>query len=317
MRQFVTFIASLSIVCLLCREVFTQERILPSITSSALGGVLESGKKASEDHSYIRIEREQGDSQTPLSLQTAIVKFKANRGPYRKSQVDLIGAIHIADAAYYHALNKRFKEYDVVLYELVAPEGVEIEQGHKQELSLDVISGSQQGFQAILGLSHQIEEINYQADNFVHADMTPTEFNKHMSDRGESFMQLYFRSIGQGMALQGTDQGSTSDLGLLFALFSSDREYRMKLIMAKQFERMEGLPDVLSGPEGSTIITLRNDKALSILKEQLKEGHRKIGIFYGAGHFDDMEQKLVNEFHLQRFDEEWVDAWNLRRAKKQ
>ncbi|MEC7566612.1 MAG: hypothetical protein VX738_13100, partial [Planctomycetota bacterium] len=138
----------------------------------------------------------------------------------------------------------------------------------------------------------------------------------HMSDRGESFMQLYFRSIGQGMALQGTDQGSSSDLGLLFALFSSDREYRMKLIMAKQFERMEGLPDVLSGPEGSTIITLRNDKALSILKEQLTEGHRKIGIFYGAGHFDDMEQKLVNDFHLQRFDEEWVDAWNLRRAKK-
>jgi hypothetical protein len=268
-------------------------------------------QKSEKDHSYIRIERD--DNKQPVALQTALVKFKATRGPNRKAQVDLIGAIHIADADYYAELNKIFKQYDVVLFELVAPEGFKIERGHKQELSLDVISGSQQGFQALLGLSHQIEQIDYQAENFVHADMTPTEFSKHMKDRGESFMQLYFRSIGQGLAMQGTDQGGGGDLGLLFALFSKDREYNMKLIMAQQFERMEGLPDVMSGPEGSTIITLRNDKALSVLKKQLAAGKQSIGIFYGAGHFEDMEKKLVEDFRLQRYEEKWIDAWNLRR----
>ena len=263
----------------------------------------------------MRIERD--DGKQPVALQTALVKFKATRGPNRKAQVDLIGAIHIADASYYAELNKIFKQYDVILFELVAPKGVKIERGHKQELSLDVISGSQQGFQALLGLSHQIEQIDYQAKNFVHADMTPTEFSKHMKDRGESFMQLYFRSIGQGLALQGTDQGGGGDLSLLFALFSKDREYKMKLIMAQQFERMEGLPDVMSGPEGSTIITLRNDKALSVLTEQLAAGKQRIGIFYGAGHFDDMEKKLVEDFRLQRYEEKWIDAWNLRRKKTQ
>jgi hypothetical protein len=277
-------------------------------------GQAASPQKSNKDHTYIRIERDA--NKQPVALQTALVKFKATRGPNRKSQVDLIGAIHIADANYYAELNKIFKQYDVVLFELVAPEGVKIERGHKQELSLNVISGSQQGFQALLGLSHQIEQIDYQAKNFVHADMTPTEFSKHMKDRGESFMQLYFRSIGQGLAMQGTDQGG-GDLGLLFALFAKDREYRMKLIMAQQFERMEGLPDVMNGPEGSTIITLRNDKALSVLKQQLAAGKQRIGIFYGAGHFDDMEKKLVEDFRLQRYEEKWIDAWNLRRQKTQ
>ena len=272
-------------------------------------------ENSNKDHTYIRIKRD--DNKQPVALQTALIKFKATRGPNRKAQVDLIGAIHIADADYYAELNKIFKQYDVVLFELVAPEGVKIERGHKQELSLDVISGSQQGFQALLGLSHQIEQIDYQAKNFVHADMTPTEFSKHMKDRGESFMQLYFRSIGQGLAMQGTEQGGSGDLGLLIALFSKDREYNLKLIMAQQFERLEGLPDVMSGPEGSTIITLRNDKALSVLKEQLTAGKQRIGIFYGAGHFDDMEKKLVEEFRLQRYDEKWVDAWDLRRKKTQ
>jgi len=273
-----------------------------------------SPQKSNKDHFYIRIDRD--DNKQPVALQTALVKFKAVRGPNRKAQVDLIGAIHIADADYYAKLNEIFKQYDVVLFELVAPEGVKIERGHKQELSLNVISGSQQGFQALLGLSHQIEQIDYQAENFVHADMTPTEFSKHMKDRGESFMQLYFRSIGQGLAMQGTDQGG-GDLGLLFALFSKDREYKMKLMMAQQFERMEGLPDVMSGPEGSTIITLRNDKALSVLQEQLTAGKQRIGIFYGAGHFDDMEKKLVEDFRLQRYEEKWIEAWNLRRKKTQ
>ena len=273
-----------------------------------------SSQKSKKDHTYIRIERD--DTKQPVALQTALVKFKATRGPNRKAQVDLIGAIHIADATYYAELNKIFKQYDVILFELVAPKGVKIERGHKQKLSLDVISGSQQGFQALLGLSHQIEQIDYQAKNFVHADMTPTEFSKHMKDRGESFMQLYFRSIGQGLAMQGTDQGG-GDLSLLFALFSKEREYNMKLIMAQQFERMEGLPDVMSGPEGSTIITLRNDKALSVLSEQLAAGKQRIGIFYGAGHFDDMEKKLVEDFRLQRYEEKWIDAWDLRRKKTQ
>ena len=35
--------------------------------------------------------------------------------------VDLVGAVHIGDAAYYQQLNKEFKAYEAVLYEMVKP----------------------------------------------------------------------------------------------------------------------------------------------------------------------------------------------------
>jgi hypothetical protein len=30
-----------------------------------------------------------------------------------------------------------------------------------------------------------------------------------------------------------------------------------------------------------------------------------------------MEKKLVEDFRLQRYDEKWIDAWDLRRKKTQ
>lgn len=264
----------------------------------------------SQNQSYVRIDRD--DNKNPLALQTAIVEMQGTKGAQRKVQVDLIGAIHVGDKQYYAQLNKQFQDYDVVLYELVAPEGTVIEKGHKQGVSLDVVSGSQTGLQKLLGLTHQLEQIDYTVENFVHADMSPKEFSEHMKDRDESFMKMYFRSIGQGLAMQGTP-GQTNDLSLIIALFSKDRERKMKAMMAQQFEQMDGLPDVMSGPDGSTIIHLRNDKALDILEQQLKNSsNKRIGIFYGAGHFDDMEAKMVERFKFKRTGEQWLDAWNLR-----
>ena len=45
--------------------------------------------------------------------------------------VDLIGAVHVGEKAYYEALNKQFEDYDAVLYELVAPEGTRVPKGAK------------------------------------------------------------------------------------------------------------------------------------------------------------------------------------------
>ena len=275
----------------------------------------EKGEKKKEtskavDRSYVRIDRE--DDKTPKALQTAIVKMQGTKGSTRKVQVDLIGAIHVGEKHYYDQLNKSFEQYDVVLYELVAPEGTVIEKGHKQGISLDVVAGSQSGLQKMLGLTHQLEQIDYTVDNFVHADMSPKEFSEKMAERDESFMKMYFRSIGQGLAMQG-QPGQTSDLSLIIALFSKDRERKLKAMMAQQFEQMDGLPDVMSGEDGSTIIHLRNDKALDVLEKELENSsNQKIGIFYGAGHFDDMEQKMMERFKFKRVGEEWLDAWNLR-----
>ena len=67
---------------------------------------------------FLRVERDDDDE--PKTLQTSIVRYAPASGE-GELVVDLIGVVHIGDKSYYDELNKRFEDYDVVLYEPVAP----------------------------------------------------------------------------------------------------------------------------------------------------------------------------------------------------
>jgi hypothetical protein len=82
-------------------------------------------------------------------------------------------------------------------------------------------------------------------------------------------------------------------------------------MMAEQFAGMESMMVSLGGPDGSTIITERNKVALEVLKAELAQGHQKIGIFYGAGHMNDMDERLRKDFKLVPTETHWLTAWNL------
>jgi hypothetical protein len=252
----------------------------------------------------------------PLAMQTAIVRYvPTSKGSSEDPPVtvDLIGAIHVGDKDYYKALNKRFEQYDALLYELVAPEGTVVERGRGTS-SAHPVGAIQNGLKAFLGLEHQLEHVDYTRDNFVHADMSPEQFSETMQNRGESFTQMYFRLLGQELARQSQQQaqGKFAEFELLAAFFSEDRDRQLKIALAKQFEDMEGMLAGFSGPDGSTIITERNRVALEVLAKQLREGKRKLGVFYGAGHLSDMDRRLREEFQLEPVEVTWLDAWNLR-----
>jgi len=68
----------------------------------------------------------------------------------------------------------------------------------------------------------------------------------------------------------------------------------------------------ISGPDGSTLITERNKRALDVLRQQQAAGEPKIGIFYGAGHLADMHERLIEDFGLQPIGTVWLEAWDLR-----
>lgn len=259
---------------------------------------------------FVRIVK--NDKQEPVALETAIVRY-VSADPARKDLVvDLVGAIHVGDKSYYEALNKRFEQYDVLLYELVAPEGTKVPKGGRQGAPGSAISALQLGMKSILELDYQLEIVDYTKDNFVHADMSPEEFDASMKNKGESWMQMFFRMLGQGLAKQSSKKEGATDADLIFALFAKDRPLRLKRIMADQMEDLELQMAALEGPDGSTILTERNKKALTVLERELKAGKTKIGIFYGAAHLPDMHERLINEFKLKRASEEWLPAWNMK-----
>lgn len=266
--------------------------------------------------SWVRLKTDDNDE--PLALEVAIVRYTkpkfAKLAPKKLPQyVDLVGAIHIGDARYYAKLNRRFPQYDALLYELVAPKGTVVERGRGTS-NLHPLGAMQNGMKTLLEIEHQLEQVDYTQPNFVHADFSPEEFAESMEKRDEGWAKLYFRMVGQGLAQQSEQaaKGNSADIDILTALFSKDRPRMLKIAMAKQFDSMEAMLSGLSGPDGSTLITERNKRALEVLKEQLDAGKRKLGVFYGAGHLPDMHTRLVEEFGLQPVSSEWLEAWNLR-----
>jgi hypothetical protein len=262
---------------------------------------------APAEHNFLRLRRD--DKKRAVAMETAVVRFA---GPNRPGVVvDLVGAVHIADKDYYDELNKLFESYDVVLFELVAPEGTKVPKGGRHG-STHPIGALQEGMSSILELRHQLECVDYTKANLLHADMSPDEFSKTMDQRGESFVQMFLRLMGQGMA-QNAGGGGTSDAALIMALFSKDRATKLKIVMAEQFENLGGQLAALDGADGSTIITERNRKCFEVLDKQLKDGKKSIAIFYGAGHLPDMEKRLLVEYGLQRQSEKWLPAWRLQK----
>jgi len=272
-------------------------------------------KAADQATKFLRIRRD--DDKQPLALETSVTHYVSKPGRDPSIQVDLIGAVHVGEHQYYDQLNELFKSYDVVLYELVAPEGTRVVSG-QQRAGRNPVSFLQNVMKDVLKLEFQLDRIDYSRPNLVHADMSPTEFSQSMKDRGESFVTLFLRLLADSLAIQAKqgNEGAGTDIELLVALLAKDRAYRLKRIMAEQFENMEVQMSSLSGPKGSTLITERNKKAMDVLRNQIQQGKRRMAIFYGAGHLSDMERRLVADFGLQKDSQRWLVAWSITRESE-
>jgi hypothetical protein len=262
-----------------------------------------------EKSKYLRIVRDRKDQVT--SLETAIVSFGPATAKATDVQVDLVAAVHIADKPYYEDLNKRFAGYDVVLYELVAPEGTRIPKGGRKGKSGNMLSAMQLGMKNLLELEYQLDQVDYTRKNFVHADLSPDQFFQSMRDRKEGFTDIFARLLAYGIAKQASGN-SGSEMQLLLALFDKDRGLALKRAMAEQFEDVEGAMTFLEGPNGSTLIGQRNKRALEVLKQQIAAGKKKIAIFYGGGHMPDMEKHLRGDFGLKPNATQWLRAWDMK-----
>jgi hypothetical protein len=296
---------------------FAQSVVAAREKPTAKAAKADESKEAKLGHDWVRVEYDK--SKNPMGMQTAIVRYapavsnngKKSRPRQQPIEVDLIGAVHIGDIGYYKTLNDHFKQYDALLYELVAPEGTVVKPGRGTS-NAHPVGAMQNAIKNLLELDHQLEYIDYTKSNFVHADMSPDEFAKSMEDRNESFLQMYFRLMGQAMAQQNQlAESGASDFDLLSALFADDRPRRLKTILAKQLSEMEGLMVSFGGDQGSTIISERNKKALGVLKRELADGKKRVGIFYGAGHLNDMDERLRKDFSLEPVSVTWLTAWDL------
>jgi hypothetical protein len=258
---------------------------------------------------YLRLTRD--ENKKPVALQTPIVRFALTNKPKGSPTVDLVAAIHIGDKSYYEQLNRTFKDYDAVLYELVAPEEASVPKPG-DPTGDHPITLLQNGVKDLLGLEFQLKIIDYTRKNMVHADMSPDQFAESMHRRGETAMTMIVRMLGYALTQESNTKTDANYADIVAALFDKNRTLALKRIMAEQFEDGEGAMAVFDGPSGSTLISGRNQVALDVLRKEVKSGKQKIAIFYGAAHMPDLQKRLHDQFGMAPVAIRWLTAWSLK-----
>lgn len=259
-----------------------------------------------DETQFTRVLEDEDDQ--PLSLQLAIASYVPPNGD-GSVQIDLVSAIHIGDASYYQDLNERFEDYDAMLYELVAPKDAPVTARDNEDRG--VISSTQIGMKNMLNLSFQLDEIDYSASNFVHADLSPTELSESMDERGESLYVYFWRLFYASVDEYAKDPLGLKNWSMMSAMLSNDSDNALKVMLAYEMTDLSKHSEILGEDSESAVIGARNQRAIDVLKERLAAGDKRIAIFYGVAHMPDMEERLYEQLDLIYLDTTWVDAWRL------
>jgi hypothetical protein len=230
--------------------------------------------------------------------------------------VDLIGVVHIADAAYYQGLNQRFAGYDSVLFELVGDPGAltQAPVGPAQRQPDNALSFIQQAASEHLDLTFQLGAIDYSRKNMVHADASAADFARMQAERGENMLTLFVGAM-QAQMSSGAHQAAMRELdtfALIRILLSEDSAAEFKKALAKNFDQMESMTAAMEGPRGSAVLSGRNDVVVKKLKEVLaNRRQRRVAVFFGGAHMPGIETSLVKDMGAKISGEEWLAAWTM------
>ncbi|PKA54454.1 hypothetical protein AXF42_Ash000287 [Apostasia shenzhenica] len=295
-------------------------------------------------------------------LQTAVVSYR-KRFPWSLInpflQVDLVSTIHIADKEYFDTLQKGLELYDCVLYEMVASR--DNLENRKSSVSIKRLKASrsknftilgfiQRQMSRILSLDFQLDCLNYQADNWLHADLDYETFKMLQLERGESLF-----TFARDMTLRSTkalvQSASIPDdldpwrsmllrvsrmlpmplVGFLIigsvcspsenqsqpeleALSRLDVGAALKIFLAKRLTS-EFTQATASVEEKSVIIGERNRAAIETLQKAIDSGHQRIAVLYGGGHMPDLGRRLQRDFNMVPSRVLWVTAWSIRKKE--
>ncbi|XP_027193371.1 uncharacterized protein [Cicer arietinum] len=271
-----------------------------------------------------------------------------------------LGPFSTLSFRYFLALQKELESYDCVLYEMVAsretlekmrkPTAIKRLKGSNTR-GFNILGCIQRQMARILALDFQLDCLNYQSENFLHADLDYETFQLLQLAKGESFFsfakdmtlrstkailqpsipedldpwrsKLLWASRVLPMPLVGlliigsvcADVGSpASEYPEIEALSRLDFSAAMKVFLAKRLtsELTQVATDV---EEKSVIIGERNRVAIETLTGAMNKGHNKIAILYGGGHMPDLGRRLREEFDLVPSGVQWLNAWSIRKKK--
>jgi len=267
---------------------------------AVVAGLLAAAGEGALAGDFIRIR----EDEEAARLQTAYFGYEKDG-----VRVDLIGAIHIADKRYYEFLNESFEDYEALLFEMVG--GERLGGGEKaaepepepEENKLAALLTVYETMEKSLGLSGQGAVIDYTAENFVHADLTMKEFEALQEERGESLLGFMIQSA----IVAKRPSREPDSINLMRGMLGGQPDLVKRELMHTMADADKQL-DSLDGE--NVIIGDRNARCIEVLDREIADGKKKLGIFYGAAHFPDLERRLL-EKGFARVSTKWATAWRV------
>ena len=234
--------------------------------------------------------------------------------------MDLIAAVHVADRAYYAALQAQFTRYDRLLFELVKPHDMDArELGGRSRQPADSLE-SDSGLSSLqrlikdwLQLEFQLDDIDYRPRNFVHADLDSARVGKALREHaGDLLQSLVIYSITDAARLRyGDGSLRLGSMELALAMASSDRPRALKRVLGRELAEVDFSSSEFGGLGfGSVLIGDRNAAAMQVLQLELAKNHRRLALFYGAAHLPDMHKRLLAMGFVPK-GEAWLTAWRI------
>jgi hypothetical protein len=276
-----------------------------------------------------------------VQLQIAVRKFvpAGKPGP----TIWLAGTSHVGEPQYYQALQKHLDAQTVVLFEGInadahphrvpKPGQPPVKAGPPEtptpakSTSTNEAYSMQTALAKSLGLVFQLDAINYDRTNFLNSDLSAFDIQKLMlgdpdaepAAPGEKGVS----SPTFDMLLQIMD--GTSFLGNIFKwvikFIGSDPQMqasaKFTLIealgrMKGDFAAMRGLPPDMQQLL-KVLIEARNQNVIDDLKTELAvvPATGSIAVFYGTGHMDDMERRVIKDLGYRPDGDLWFTAFSV------
>ena len=276
------------------------------------------GVSAAAPLPYMRVSRLDSDT---VALDIALRRFVSTKTP--GTMIWLAGASHLGESNYYAALQMFLDAQPVVLFEGIGAGSKKL----RPESPGD--GGIQNTLASSLGLSFQLNAIDYDRPHFRNSDLTLAGLERlfaggSFTNGGSGGGRRTDRSAEQFGELLGIMDGS-SMLGMLLHagvkfLGSTPKLRAMtKLILIEtlgelksDIAQMKGAPPEIQKLL-AVIIQERNKVVIDDLRKEISRAPppASLAVFYGAGHMADFEKRLGSELGYRPAGEVWLRAMSV------